>query len=222
MLLSSLFIKLLFFFFILFPVITSSGATTSSLSIFQRKYKLPLKDILHLDGQDFRDLGVSLNKRIKIKQELSRSQEFTFVVSHFNSTRQWGKCLNIIIKYRYLPNASANSTGGGYLDYREMRNLATKLAQPTRAFPQNVQWEAINIELVNQIMNKYESQIIAVSSQIQVLSELNSHIDEPGNHGSIVTDGSIVPLNEPWINAFRYDCTKVNRSSVVTLPTKKL
>ncbi len=27
-------------------------------------------------------------------------QDFHFVVSHFNSTRQFGKCLNVLVKYR--------------------------------------------------------------------------------------------------------------------------
>ena len=104
----------------------------------------------------------------------------------------------------------ANSTGGGYLDYREMREMALKVAQPTEQLPMEVQWEAINTVLVEQIMQRYSSQIVAVSSLIQVMAEMNTYIDEPGNHGSIVTRGDISPTNEPWINNFRYDCTSQN------------
>ena len=134
-------------------------------------------------------------------------QDFTFVVSHFNSSRQWGKCLNIVIKYRYVPVpvGKLNST---YLDYREMREMAIKLAQPTPELPINVQWELINQNLVEQIMTRYSTRLTAVSSLIQVKNELNIHIQEPGNHGSIITRGDITPTNEPWINNFQYDCTK--------------
>ena len=171
-------------------------------------HNLSLRDVVHLDAFDLRSLGLDLSQRIALRASFSSIQDFSFVVSHFNSTRQWGKCLNIIVKYRYLPGTRANSTGGGYLDYREMRNLALILAQPTEAYPMEVQWEAINYALVHEIMLKYRSQITAVSSQIQVLTEMNVHIKEPGNHGSIVTLGNIAPSNEPWINAFRYDCTQ--------------
>ena len=119
----------------------------------------------------------------------------------------------MIVKYRYVPGTRANSTGGGYLDYREVRRLVLKFAQPSAELPMGVQWELINEELVKEIYSKYGGQITAVSSQIQVLSEINPQISEPGNHGSIVTighDASFVPLGEPWINAFRYDCTRTN------------
>jgi hypothetical protein len=179
----------------------------SALDVLTR-HNLQLRDIVHLDAQDLRDLGLDLSQRIALRISLSDTQDFTFVVSHFNSTRQWGKCLNIIVKYRYLPGTTANSTGGGYLDYREMRKLALVLAQPTQDYPMNVQWEAVNHALVDEILLRYGSQITAVSSQMQVLHEMNLYIDEPGNHGSIVTVGDISPNNEPWINAFRYDCTQ--------------
>ena len=182
---------------------------TSAISILQQ-HNLSLQDLVHLDNQDLRDLGLKLHERIALKQMLSTTQDFAFVVSHFNSTRQWGKCLNIIVKYRYLPNASANSTGGGFLDYRQMREMALLLAEPTPSFPINIQWEAVNKELVDRIMLRYGNQITSVSSQIQVLSEMNSHIDEPGNHGSIVTRGAMIPLEQQWVNGFRYDCTKTS------------
>ena len=185
----------------------SASATVSNLL---EQPHLTLSDLALLDNQDLRELGLTLPQRLSIKKLFATAQDFTFVVSHFNSSRQWGKCLNIIVTYRYFPTASSNSTGGGFLDYRRMRDYATTLAQPTEQFPLQVQWEVVNNELVRQIMNKYSTQIISVSSQIQVLTESNIHIQEPGNHGSIVTKGAMPPLSQNWINAFRYDCTKTN------------
>ena len=188
---------------------THASPLTSSLALLS-KHNIPHAQVVYLDAQDLRSLGLNLSQRLALRQHISNTQDFAFVISHFNSTRQWGKCLNIVIKYRYVLGTDANSTGGGYLDYREMREMALKVAQPTEQLPMEVQWEAINTVLVEQIMQRYSSQIVAVSSLIQVMAEMNTYIDEPGNHGSIVTRGDISPTNEPWINNFRYDCTSQN------------
>lgn len=214
------------------PLSDSDRLATSALGKLQADYGLSLTEIrdLGLTSQDLAELGIkdirtrlALLRRIRLpftsttptftdNRVALQTQDFVFVISHFNSTRQWGKCLNMIIKYRYIPGAKANSTGGGYLDYRDVRKLALAEAQPTPKLPIGVQWELINKELVDKILLKYAGQITSISSQIQVLSEINPKIQEPGNHGSIVTrygnDKTFKPLSEPWINAFRYDCTK--------------
>ena len=43
-------------------------------------------------------------------------EEFVFSAAYINSTRQWGKCLHLVVKYRYLPNQ--------YLDYKPLRQAA--------------------------------------------------------------------------------------------------
>ena len=45
------------------------------------------------------------------------NSDFIFIVSHYNSTRQFGKCLNIIVKYRYRSNVTILPHGQGYLEY---------------------------------------------------------------------------------------------------------
>ena len=229
-------------------VVSSGSANVSSaLSMLHSRHGLSLSEMraLGLTSRDLFELGVtSVESRLAllrmlksntneetIPESTSRTlepisiatalptQDFVFIVSHFNSSRQFGKCLNIVVKYRYSPGTKANSTGGGYLDYREVRRLALKFAQPSTALPIGVQWEVINEELAKAIFAKYPSQIKAVSSQIQVLSEVNPYISEPGNHGSVITisdDSTFVPLEEPWVNAFRYDCTRAPPPSSAT------
>ncbi len=72
--------------------------------------------------------------------------------------------------------------------------------------PIGAEWETVNLELAQQLIQQYN--ITSVSSQIQVMNEITPKIAEPGNHGSIVTIGDLPPLNEPWVNAFNYDCTR--------------
>ncbi len=144
------------------------------------------------------------NDALRKRRELpTPTQEFSFAVSHFNSSRQWGKCLNIIVKYRYMPADKAMS-----FDYRPIQQLTVKLAQPTASLPMNSEWEDINMELVSQVFTRFN--VTAVSSQIQVMQEINNKIWEPGNHGSLITMGDIPAIPEPLANAFSYDCTKYN------------
>jgi hypothetical protein len=52
-------------------------------------------------------------------------QDFHFVVSHFNSTRQYGKCLNMLVKYRCKCDCVRESR------CRRRRRAATAVAPPT-------------------------------------------------------------------------------------------
>ena len=61
-------------------------------------------------------------------QPLQTDEYFTFSATYLNSTRQWGKCLHVIIKYRY--------PAGGYWDYKPMRQEAIDLLlTPTADLP---------------------------------------------------------------------------------------
>jgi hypothetical protein len=220
----------LLFLFIILPHTVSTSTTPAPRKADDNILAAPAAALAGLSLPEIHELATLLRK-IKASPPQQRrlsptaasasdlpvaTQDFAFVVSHFNSSRQFGKCLNVIIKYRYILGTRANSTGGGYLDYREVRRLVLKFAQPSTKLPMIVQWELINEELVKEIFSKYGGQITAVSSQIQVLSEINPDISEPGNHGSIVTigqDATFVPLAEPWINAFRFDCTRTNSTT---------
>jgi hypothetical protein len=118
------------------------------------------------------------------------------------------------------PGTLPNATQQGYIDYRDVYALALSYMQPTPALPMEAQWEAINLVFVPAVLEKYP-QIVALSSQLQVRSEINKHIAEPGNHGSTTSvipgehSATFAPLAEPWVNAFQYDCTKQNSSSVL-------
>jgi hypothetical protein len=71
-----------------------------------------------------------------------------------------------------------------------------------------MQWELVNAGFVSEIESTYN--ITAISSQMMVMSNFGPDIDEPGNHGSIVTFGNVEPVSEPWINSFTYDCTSTS------------
>jgi hypothetical protein len=129
-------------------------------------------------------------------------------VIHALVVRAWS-----LLPHTDAPGTLPNATQQGYFDYRDIYALALTYAQPTLQLPMEAQWEVVNLVFVPDVMSKYP-QIVAISSQIQVLSEINQYIAEPGNHGSttsIIPDehsATFAPLAEPWVNAFKYDCTK--------------
>ena len=182
--------------------------------------------LAHVESQE------SHNHDLEYLKEPIIYQDFTFVVSHFNSSRQYGKCLNMIVKYRYQQNQTHlpedYKTTGYFLDYREVREMVMKYAQPM-PYPSPLgmpsQWELVNQVFAQDVLKTYEKSIVAISSQIMVLSQSDrGEVHEPGTHGSIVTIdktpytlqkeenksgyiSNFIPLNEPWLNAFQYDCT---------------
>ena len=139
-------------------------------------------------------------------------QDFIFEVRHYLSSRQSGKCLNVIVKYRYIPGAG-NATYINYLT--RLRPLVLHYAEPTAALPEMTYWELVNKAMVSDMMNAY-ADITGISAQFQVMNDLGSKQVEPSNHGSVVTmgDPTLPPVNEPLTNAFpaaMSDCTKHGR-----------
>lgn len=157
-----------------------------------------------------RSTSVALRSRLA---DDAIEQDFVFAISHFNSSRQYGKCLNLVMTYRYSPGSTNSST---FLDYRTLRTLALGYLQPSAGFPMEVQWEVINRALVHDIMQRQTKNLVALASVIQVLSQPNrGKVREPSNHGSVVSVGRMPTPSVDWVNAFKYDCTLVNHSSVV-------
>ena len=160
------------------------------------------------------ELGSTLLHSFNSSAGPKMTQDFVFAVQHFNSTRQSGKCLNLILKFRYKsvvsPSSGPAEDGygpGGYIDYKPMRLMCLKYLQPTKDLPEFIQWEVVNWYMVKEIMEKFE--VTGVSSQIQVMNDVDDpSLLEPSNHGSIVTIGDLVgsgELQEPWNNAFRFE-----------------
>ena len=87
-----------------------------------------------------------------------------FQVHNYSTTRQQGKQLNIIIKYRYQPGAS----NGDYIEYKKMREVVMYYAEPTPDLPINIYWEAVNLALVKNITGQMGPLLEGISSQIQV------------------------------------------------------
>jgi hypothetical protein len=129
-------------------------------------------------------------------------EDFAFVASYINSTRQYGKCLNFIVKYRYIKSQ--------YFDYRSIHDTAIYYSQPTADIPMIAYWELVNKAFLKNITSNNRYKFQGISSEIQVMNSITPSIHEPGNHGSIITMGNMQPSigSAPWVNNFEYDCTK--------------
>ena len=130
----------------------------------------------------------------------SMMSDFEFTAAYVNSTRQWGKCLHILVKYRYRADQ--------YLDYRPMREAAISLLKaPTAELPVDAKWEEVNRELVRGMVAQYS--VAAIVSQVVVRHEQTKEISEPGTHGSIISAGDLSMPPSPFslVDSFKYDCT---------------
>ena len=130
------------------------------------------------------------------------TEEFTFSAAYLNSSRQWGKCLHAVVKYRYASSRD-------YFDYKPMREMViASLIGPTPELPVNATWELVNRALVREILGRYP--VAALSSQVIVRHEMSAQVHEPGTHGSVVSAGDpTMSMPEvPWLDAFSYDCTR--------------
>jgi hypothetical protein len=89
-------------------------------------------------------------------EPLQLAQEFSFALTYVNSTRQWGKCLHQVVRYRY-PSAAT-------FDYRPVFEQAKVYLEPSEDLPVNSQWELVNTAFVTWFMGAYN--ITSVSSQV--------------------------------------------------------
>jgi len=206
---SSLIMSILAFSPAFAETVSESGMNTL------REHEIEVDEVgsLGLTSDDLRELGFGVSDRIALlrassekkkssQDDIALVQEFGFVASYINSTRQYGKCLNGIVKYRY---PASILTTNDYLDYREIYERFQWYAQPSKELPQETQWELVNNAFVTEIMESYD--IVGMSSQIQVKDSQTEAIYEPGNHGTTVTTGDCEPVSESWVNNFAYDCT---------------
>ena len=166
------------------------------------------KNARHLQSQDLRELGVrSVRERLLLLAELekmtppivdpsdlpnSAHQDFVFKVANYWTSRQMGKLMNFIVKFRYPPGANATD----WIEYNAMRDTVLYYAEPTSDIPMRAYWEQVNNAIVANLTSRFA--VLGMSSQIQVQGE-SVRMYEPGDHGSIVTVGRIEPLNIPAI-----------------------
>ena len=70
-----------------------------------------------------------------------------YVVIYCSTTRQEGKLLNFIVKYRYAPDATPNpnASDSGYIQYKDLRSVVLYYAEPTPELPMTIYWEAVNL-----------------------------------------------------------------------------
>lgn len=126
--------------------------------------------------------------------------DFAFSIGYINTTRQWGKCMHVIVSYRYPTERS-------YLNYNDLRNTALYYAKTVTAdLPVESSWEDVNNAFLNNATLSYP--LTGISSQFQVMSSVTDEVYEPGNHGTTMTRGDSNIVQQPWINSFVYDCTK--------------
>lgn len=189
----------------------SEKSVVQALQMLWDRHGLDSSDLvgIGLTSAELQELGVDdVVQRVNTLKWLNNArggtagvplQEFSFAVSHFNTTRQYGKCINVIVKYRYPTSNEPVS-----FDYRDVHQLVLAYAMPSTDFPMVTRWEDVNLAMTRDILGRFN--ITSISSQFQVMSMKNQYIDEPGNHGSTITIGEIPALAEPLANAFSYNC----------------
>ena len=116
-------------------------------------------------------------------------QEFQFQVLDVKTPRQYGRTLNLVIRYRYREDVSSSQ----YPDYRIIRREALEFLRIRASEPANEYWEVLNGHLAQHLFDSFPLQ--GISSQIQVLPDPNPELDEPGWHSSIVTIGEVQAID---------------------------
>ncbi|MEM9731159.1 MAG: hypothetical protein AAF997_21475 [Myxococcota bacterium] len=115
-------------------------------------------------------------------------QEFQFQVLDLETPRQYGRTIDILVRYRYqdaLPTSE-------YPDYRAIRRAVLDFVRVRDGEPAEEYWEVLNADLVRHLHSSFP--LRGVTSQIRVHPDPNPKLEEPGWHSSIVTLGDIAPL----------------------------
>ena len=116
-------------------------------------------------------------------------QEFQFAVLDHPTTRQFGRSINLFIRYRYLEGLAASD----YPDYRAMRQSALEFFRVRPAEPAIEYWEVLNEGLVRELYVSFP--LAGVVSQLQVEPDPNPKLQEPGFHSSIVQIGAVTGID---------------------------
>ena len=116
-------------------------------------------------------------------------QEFQFQALDVKTPRQYGRTLNLVIRYRYRDGLPASQ----YPDYRIVRREALGFLRIRASEPANEYWEVLNGHLVQHLFDSFPLQ--GVTSQMQVVPEPNPEVEEPGWHSSIATIGEVQPID---------------------------
>jgi hypothetical protein len=116
-------------------------------------------------------------------------QEFQFAVLDHPTTRQFGRTINLFIRYRYLEGLAASD----YPDYRAMRQSALEFLRVRPAEPAIEYWEVLNEGLARELYVSFP--LAGVVSQLQVEPDPNPKLQEPGFHSSIVQIGTVTAID---------------------------
>ena len=116
-------------------------------------------------------------------------QEFQFQELDLKTARQYGRTLNMVIRYRYREGLSSSQ----YPDYRIIRREALDFLRIRASEPANEYWEVLNGDLARHLFKSFPLQ--GITSQMQVKPTPNSELDEPDWHSSIVTIGAVTPID---------------------------
>ena len=125
-------------------------------------------DLQDLQSNDLQELGLTLPERLRLLRAVRKQrqatpiagscapgmpvcQDFIFQLANYNSTRQKGKTLNFIIKYRYPAGAGSQA----YIEYNNMRSVVLYYAEPTSDLPRDVYWELVNMALCKNLTAQF-------------------------------------------------------------------
>ena len=116
-------------------------------------------------------------------------QEFQFDILNFKTERQYGRTLDVVIRYRYRRDLSSAE----FPDYREIRKDTLEFIRVRPKEPADEYWEVLNADLVQHLYDSYP--LSGITSLIRVHPDPNPKLEEPGWHSSIATTGDILPLS---------------------------
>ena len=125
-------------------------------------------DLRNLQSHDLQELGLPLADRLNFMRSLQRPpagthlsgscssgmdtcQDFIFQLAGYNTTRQKGKKLNFIIKYRYPKDVGPTT----YIEYNQMRAVVLYYAEPTTDLPRDTYWEMVNLALCKNLTSHF-------------------------------------------------------------------
>ena len=133
-------------------------------------------------------------------ESLTRSKitnDFMFQIMHYETERQNGRTLNILVKYRYA--IDSNQLDQSSLpNYIQVRQLILNDIVDYKKYPQDLFWEILSFSIAKEVFLTYK--LVGISLQIQVEPSFNISPVEPGVHGCITTIGDI----DPWDNVVPY------------------
>ena len=142
----------------------------------------------------------SLQDEIEILKRTKITNDFMFQIMNYETERQNGRTLNILVKYRYAidPEKFYSHDQVCVPNYIPIRQLILNDILDYDKYSKDIFWEVLGYSIAKEVYLTYK--LIGTSIQIQVEPSFNISPVEPGVHGCITTIGDM----SPWDNVVPY------------------